>query len=456
MSRGSAALACRRFRGTHSYDKIAELLDRINSEHALSYTKVVATVTDNASNMIKCFKEFGFIPKQIDDIGDDDDDDEDDNDDNDDNEEVEDEVIFNIIPEPSTEETVKLSSHVRCASHSLNLVATTDAGKGLSLPVIKKIKHSAMGKCSALWNAAGKPKSSEKISEITGVQFRYPCVTRWNSMYDSLKQIYIHKVNVNIALEELNLPLFKEKEWEFISEYLTVLQPISAAIDKLQAEKECYYGRLLPTLLVTQDALNKLKSVQPNTVQLRHCMPLLTAVVTGFNTRFNQFLMLSPEVTDAVLASVSHPYFKLRWISLLKGPNFSHREDHVMNEIKDQLQMAVRKWNSNSSDNTLNMDASVVEDEFFKNMNGSMSAPNNKEDLEVLNYLQDASRTLDSLDRYPSIKQIFKRYNTALPSSAPVERLFSFAGLIHSPKRRRLSDTNFEKLVLLKANVYTL
>ena len=106
---------------------------------------------------------------------------------------------------------MKLLAHIRCVSHTLNLVAPTDADKGLNSPGLKKIKHSAMGKCSALWNAAGKPKSAEKI------QFRYPCITRWNSMYDSLSQIYKHRVNVNVALEELNLPILKDNELEFLS-----------------------------------------------------------------------------------------------------------------------------------------------------------------------------------------------------------------------------------------------
>jgi len=34
----------------------------------------------------------------------------------------------------------------------------------------------------------------------------------------------------------------------------------------------------------------------------------------------------------------------------------------------------------------------------------------------------------------------------------PVERLFSYGGMIFSPKRKNLSDSMFESLILMKAN----
>ena len=47
---------------------------------------------------------------------------------------------------------------------------------------------------------------------------------------------------------------------------------------------------------------------------------------------------------------------------------------------------------------------------------------------------------------------LFIKYNSILPSSAPVERMFSIATNINKPKRNKLNDTNFELLVLLKEN----
>ena len=58
----------------------------------------------------------------------------------------------------------------------------------------------------------------------------------------------------------------------------------------------------------------------------------------------------------------------------------------------------------------------------------------------------------EGLKNFPFILKAFIKYSTPLPSSAPVERLFNYAGMVLSPKRRKLTDKNFEQATLLKVN----
>ena len=52
----------------------------------------------------------------------------------------------------------------------------------------------------------------------------------------------------------------------------------------------------------------------------------------------------------------------------------------------------------------------------------------------------------------PVLVKLFVQYNTTIPSSAAVERIFSTGKDILKPKRASLSDKNFERLMFLKEN----
>jgi hypothetical protein len=49
----------------------------------------------------------------------------------------------------------------------------------------------------------------------------------------------------------------------------------------------------------------------------------------------------------------------------------------------------------------------------------------------------------------PTMKKLFIRFNTPVPSSATLDRAFSLAKLILSPQRGQLSDERFEATMIL-------
>ena len=55
LKREQAVLACRRVKGSHSFDVIAKEIENIHRDFQIE-TKVVRTTTDNGSNFVKAFK----------------------------------------------------------------------------------------------------------------------------------------------------------------------------------------------------------------------------------------------------------------------------------------------------------------------------------------------------------------------------------------------------------------
>ncbi|XP_070511635.1 uncharacterized protein [Cardiocondyla obscurior] len=253
----SATLVYRRFKGTHSYDKIAKIIHDIHSDFKLDTKKVVKVTTDNASNKVKAFASYNQN-NQI-------------NTDNDtcDNEDSDDDFVLHGITEGAISESnsipeIFLSEHQRCMSHTLNLLVTVDIKDVLtrlsSGDRYSRFYHSTFGKCSAIWNLTSRsPKAVETYNAITGKASSSPCITRWNSTFDCLNNLIKVKEFLPSVCNALELPKFKDTDLKFLIEYIECLQSIAEALDRLQGEQNCFYGEFLPILLQTQKRLQKLQ-----------------------------------------------------------------------------------------------------------------------------------------------------------------------------------------------------
>ena len=137
---------------------------------------------------------------------------------------------------------------------------------------------------------------------------KLPCVTRWNSLFDSLTGLLEHGIDkVNFLCNKLELQNFTKDEWTFLEEYCEVLRPLAMGIDFLQGQDNCYYGFVLPTLLqIKNDTLNL------QITKLQFAKPLAMGVLAVLEKRFGHLLNQDiEEVEKAMLATVSHPVCKM-------------------------------------------------------------------------------------------------------------------------------------------------
>ena len=126
-------------------------------------------------------------------------------------------------------------------AHTLSLIATTDIKK-TSHPALHKKFLSSFAKATAIWNKCNLPKPAEIIFNICRRNLVTPCITRWNSHFDSLQCLLkFEPCTLKDLCQKLHLPELNESEVEFLLEYCTVLEPIAVAIDKLQDELLSFY-----------------------------------------------------------------------------------------------------------------------------------------------------------------------------------------------------------------------
>jgi len=123
-----------------------------------------------------------------------------------------------------------------------------------------------------------------------------------------------------------------------------------------------------------------------------------------------------------------------------------HRNQHAQTEsVSTHTQGAVQQRPS---------DAEVADGEdLFAFMAKETTPPATGTDdvlAEVDCYLADPDVRTASIQKYPRLAEAFLKYNSALPSSAAVERLFSCGGQILVPRRCKLGDDMFQKLLFLR------
>lgn len=423
LDRKSAALACERIRGRHTYDVIAAKVSQIHAEFQIQ-GKVSATVTDNGSNFVKAFNEYGGCEKD---------------DEMDSTDDVQFADVSAVLQEEQEEEELNffLPPHHRCAAHTLNLIATTDLDKAASQGVSRKLYRSAMSKCAAIWNKAHRSSgAADAIEEIAQMRCLVPSVTRWSSEYHAIEKLMsLTESQLNGICDQLKLAKLHPQETMFLKEYTAILKPLAYSINLLQGEKNCYFGYIVPTILSLKAKLAE------KLTQVQFSAHILSAVIKAIDTRFGQVLASH----EARMAASTIPKFRLWWLA--------DEERGAMKTAMVQESRLLHKEPSEDAGTTGNaaVGGDPEDDENFFTFETTQMTSSSAEE-EVQRYLQDPDKSLASLKMYPMIRDLFLKYNTTLPSSAPVERLFSQGGLIFTPHCNKMTDKHFEQALLLRYN----
>ena len=167
--------------------------------------------------------------------------------------------------------------------------------------------RSSFVKYAAAWDKQNKYSlASDIVQEFTKRKLIVSSPTRWNSYYNVI--VWITKSNnwTKWAVHNVEITVLYWQGNCFLKEYCAVLQPLARGLDILQKEDNCFYGALLPALEII---INKTKALIPD----------LSAVVAGFATYIetsieHRFVNVFGNKT-AILASLTLPKFKLRWIN---------------------------------------------------------------------------------------------------------------------------------------------
>lgn len=252
-----------RFKGSHDASAIAKHLNDAHQRFGLSTRNIIYTVTDNAANIAKSFKQFGIgfeVDFEIENANAE----VVDSDENDD----EDEVNITSVHDVSSninediDSDIHLPIHVRCAAHTLNLVVSADIQKAITRKTLKvpSMYRTALARCSQHWNLLNRSanKAGESCIKKFGKLIRLPCVTRWNSLFDALEDIsLLDPIILREFSSENKLQTFTDEHIAFIKEYVECLRPIALALDKLQGDKNVWMADLIPSVMNAYYMLQK-------------------------------------------------------------------------------------------------------------------------------------------------------------------------------------------------------
>ncbi|XP_077404827.1 uncharacterized protein LOC144037315 isoform X5 [Vanacampus margaritifer] len=436
-----------------THQLLREVIHDIYQEFGI-VEKVVATTTDSGANYVAAFSDFGEpLEEEV-------------------HEEDEDVLlgepvnVQGLLDGEDIDPRITLPPHRRCCGHTMNLMATADIREVVGWSKGNTPWRQATGKAQHLWNLQNQtPIAASQIKEVVKMKLTIPIALRWDSYFNSVK-VLLEVMSLPEQVEAINNIIthqltdkagaaILDRDLKVLEEYRDVLTPVADTLGSLQEEDNAYMGIVLPTLLVLKRWL--LQHQQKG--ELQYAEPLLQALLRGFDKRFGSLF----EDQDLLMASALHPSFTPAVLARIVPDQTSAIKDRIFTELKSIVQPREEEQQEQQEQQATQDQPDVKShlDMIFKELFGADQEVMGQDvDRELRASIEiwrpkreDLSWALFPKKHREAWVDLFIKYNSPLPSSAAMERMFSTAGDILRPKRHALASANFEKLVFLRGNM---
>ncbi|XP_034071694.1 uncharacterized protein LOC117545812 [Gymnodraco acuticeps] len=449
----SNLLACDRFKGSHTAERICEQFEAVCDEYSIK-NKIDYIISDNAANMRKAFTVCFPTEQEDEDV--------DEEDDLDDPELWHD---LSLEDQETVDAALAKKQRLQCFAHTLQLVV----GDGLKETKGTTSSLAKLSKLSSLLHTSTTFKDvfDAEFGEQRGIPAAV--TTRWNSTLRQVKAVLrcehpkLCRVLEKAGHKEL---LFTAREWNVLKELVDIMNPFGEATDLTQGEKIVTISSVVPSVLSLNHHLEKLKP------QVRFLSSLVRSLQVSLKKRFGGIFInvkMATLTQDGTTAPFSDPVY-LKAAALDPAFSLMWIDHHVLVslEVKAEVLQHVKELILREAVETEQPTPCVDEEEqeSLGQGEGLFAAyhKRKKKDvgttpaLQLSHYLHiaDGQNVLlfwaMNMKVLPSLFKVAIRVLAVPASSAPVERVFSHGGIILRPHRAQMSDRLLTNLVFCKCN----
>ncbi|XP_053548615.1 zinc finger BED domain-containing protein 4-like [Bombina bombina] len=388
-------------------DNLANELKNICEEWGIT-NKVVACVSDNASNIQAAIRQAGW-------------------------------------------------KHVACFAHSLNLIVM-ESLKHIQETVTKV--RSVVQYVNTSTVATERLKATQRQMGFEELTLKQDVVTRWNSTYYMLKRFWEQKEPIIdiLALVNPSLATLTLDEWDIIKETCEILKPFEEVTVEISADRYVTASKVILMARGLQKAVLRSRGAWSTHVPVIAMLEEFKEQMQNHFHQIEHFRLLAE-------ATLLDPRFKQR---AFHDTTASDEAAKSITTAAARLATGTHGHQPRPADapaSTPSEQSSFWED-FDERVADAVTLcnPTSTAMSEMRGYLADplVPRSEDPLvwwkareSIYEGLTAIMRRRLCIVATSAPAERIFSKAGQNFSERRNRLSPNKVRQLVFLNANITT-